>query len=257
MSRRHRALAETPSYPVVSELIRRTATEPDFVGSPLCPLVALHLVAFGGTDQTVLDLAVRDAWMRLNSVQRWQLRRLALRTKVLGLHDDYADAQGRPRLHPYVALAMWSRSNPRFVLTLGHRNAARGIRVFGIGNGQEPEGCFVMEQPEFSKEDESPSKTPLDWRYRYWLVNRQFLASYLAKYSAVPVDEDTDFAGQPQVISLYRPPVTDQNMVTSLEVYGAGATAKVVREGPGAPDSAEPREMTVDELTTVVAELLA
>ncbi|NUP53984.1 MAG: hypothetical protein HOW97_42700 [Catenulispora sp.] len=254
-SKLDRALAGTPNNDLVNELLQRTATEPDFIGSKLCSLMAMHLIAIGDLDQALLDAPVRDAWMRLKPIQKWQLRRLAMRSKVL---SRYIDDSGREssKLHPYVALIMRSRANPRYVLTLGHRNAARGIRVFAIGSGQEPEGCFIMEEPDFSMQDRS--KTPLDWGYRYWLVNRQFLATLLAKYSAVPAGEDTDFAGQPRIFSLYRPPVTDQTMVTRVEVHGAGSTAKVVRTGPGAPESAEAAEMTVEELATLVAdELLA
>lgn len=252
-----RALTAAQSSDVVREMLERTATDPDFEGSKLSSLLAIHLLVFAGTGQALLDAPVRDAWIGLNPMQKWQVRRLAMRGRALGWTGENDQTRQKPGLHPYVGLIMAARINPRFVVTVGKRGSTRGIRVFAMDNGHDSTDCYIMEEPDFSAEDRHKSATPLDWRYRYWLLARPFLATYLANYSAVTDEEGSDFAEEPRVMSLYRPPVTDKNMVTSLDVHGAGSTAKVLRNGPDAPESGQPAEMTVEELAAVVSELLA
>jgi len=256
-----RALAEAQNSPLVRDLLSSVDDGPDGEGMKLCSLLSIHLLALAGTDQALLDTSVLATWTSLNMIQKRQVRRLAmqsfLRTEALAQSESGDEKHRGLVLHPHVALIMMARTNPRFALTLGNRNAARGLRVFAIDNTADSGVCYIMEKPDFSMEDRHKSITPLDWYYSYWLLPRPFLATYLANYSAVPSAEDTPFAGQPRILSLYRPPVTDKNMVASLEVLGAGSTAKVLHKGPGAAESAEARDMSVEELAAVVSELLA
>lgn len=251
------AITEAQSNPTVLELLERTAHEPDCDGFPLAPLTAVHLLTFAGTDQALLDVPVLQSWTKLNRMQRWQLRRLGMEsfrnTKLVTQSSDQ-----KITVHPFGALIMGARINPRFILTLGYRVSARGLRVFAIESGAESAECYILEQPDFSlKDKDATEENPLNWSYRYSLLPRPFLAALLAKFVFTPVDEDSVHAAEPSILSLYHPPVTDQNMVTGLEFHGSGPMIHVLRSGPGLPTTDEGTGMTPEELTVLMSDLLA
>ena len=253
-----RALAEAQSGNEVRNLLDRTVNEPDG-GFPLGSLLSVHLLTFAGLNQALLDVPVREAWIGLNMLQKRQIRQLTMqsfRNRGLVSQDGVeGDKHRKLVLHPYAALIMGARISPRFVLTVGYQGAMRGIRVFAIESAHNSADCYIMEKPNFSIEEAQES--PFTWNYSYWLLPRSFLSRNLAIFAAAPLDEDSPFAAEPCVMGLYRPPVANINMLTTLEIYGDGTKATVLRVGRGIPEPGVATEMTVEELITVVDELLA
>lgn len=210
-----------------------THEDRDVTSIDLGTMRAVHLLALGGTGQAAFDAWVLNAWKLVKPLVRLQMVRKARRelesAEYLSLTEESAK-KGQYSVSAQAAIIMAARMHPPFVATFGYENSRRSLRVFGIGDTEEPlRGCLIESKASVSDDTAGVegAQSPLNWNYRYRLVTRAGAAHFMAGVAMIPPDEPA--AVGPRLIRIYRPPVRDRHELAVLEISGGSERVVLVR----------------------------
>jgi hypothetical protein len=246
----------------------------DRSGSVALPdLIAVDLSALGAAFQSVFDVSVWQAWLRLPDAYRSELATDAfgglIRRKLMDRAEPTVQSGGTPvaRLAPPLALIMMTRAQPAFVVQCAAEGGQRGApRMYGICEedlglravlieraSRDRIGFGVSERVTLSPEEDEARAGDLNQLYQYLLLAPGRAVGLLTSWLT-----DTGPGRTPSLrtIDLYRH--REAELITRARLTALGHTDgrfTVTRQFSGADGQAS-HDLEKDEVASVVSELV-